>query len=138
MYMQVLTLPEHMWSLQFLAAFVFLKSSVFSFLCCALCTIVCIFVCCFFFFLYPWRCQFIFDLWVWMSLWYLSPLFYELLFQDISPSVLLLPTRYGCVCNIQYSGTCMIQHLSYITHFVGLKNNFFVYSCDSLLTLVIH
>lgn len=32
-----------------------------------------------FFFFYPWHCQFIFDLWVSMSLWYLLPNFTECL-----------------------------------------------------------
>ena len=26
--------------------------------------------------MWPWHCQFIFDLWVWLSLWYFSSLFY--------------------------------------------------------------
>ena len=28
---------------------------------------------------WPWRCQFMFDLWVWLSLWYLSSLFHKLI-----------------------------------------------------------
>ena len=61
---------------QFLVGFV-----LFSLYCSILCLVYHYLSVFSFLFFYPWRCQVLFDLWVWLSLWYLSPLLHNSAFR---------------------------------------------------------
>ena len=71
--LDLLTLSEHQGSIPFFGKVRFASALVFYVVSCVI-----LFVCLFVLFLcYSWRCQFIFDLWVWLPLWYISSFFYQ-------------------------------------------------------------